>query len=79
MFPALISFVRESIQYKWYQEGLVVMKQNEIVRQYFVPIRQTPGTKSQVLEGIIKADSLVFIPNPKQIISLKLKMQINFV
>jgi len=49
------------------------MKQNDIVRQYFGPIRQTPRTKSQVLEGIIKADfffkadSLVFIPNPKQI------------
>jgi len=55
------------------------MKQNEIARQYSGPNRQTPSTKSQVLEGIIKADSLVFIPNPKQIISLTLKMQINLV
>lgn len=79
MFPALISFARESVQYKWYQEGLFAIKQNEIFRQYFGPIRQTPSTTSRVLEGIIKADSLVFIPNPKQIISLTLKMQINLV
>ena len=79
MFPALISFVRESIQNKWYQEGLFVMKQNEMMRQYFGPIRQTPNTKSPVLEGIIKADSLVFIPNAKQIISPTSKMQITLV
>jgi len=79
MFASLISFVRESIQYKWHQEGLFDMKQNEIVRQYFGPIRQTPSTKFPVLEGIIKADSLVFKPDPKQIISLASKMQIDLV